>query len=181
MTGRETMDEWKIVRDRSHLSHGCCSRVKGPELFAVLELPACVRRDYCPICFEEQRRKQVAEGARAAVFWKVRRKEGKRTPQLDLGMLRHLFDRLGEEEGERPAALRYFVALLLLRKRMLKLVDATTPEQEAADLVLIDPKRPEMEPVALFAPPLEDGGLDGIKDELLALADGAEPTEEEAG
>ena len=46
-----------------------------------------------------------------------------KTQILDLVSLRMLFERLGEEEGEQLAGLRYFVALLLLRKRVLKIVN----------------------------------------------------------
>ena len=66
------------------------------------------------------------------------------------------------------AGLRYLVALLLLRKRRLKMVDAQTPDQEAADLVVVDPKVEGMEPVALFAPSLEPERLAGLREELTA-------------
>lgn len=164
------MEQWKIVRDRAQSAAGCCARTKSDEAFAVLELPACVRRDLCPMCLEELRQAEDAAGKKPPVFWRVRRQEGKREPVLDLIMLRHLFDRLGEEPGERPAALRYFVTLLLLRKRVLKVADATTPAEEAADLVVFDPKTPTQPPVALVAPDLSEASLDVLKDELLAAA-----------
>ncbi|MBK8975355.1 MAG: hypothetical protein IPM29_05480 [Planctomycetes bacterium] len=121
----------------------------------------------------------------------------KRAPTLDLQSLRALFDRLGEVEAEvaesapaggvpagesadpgegrgsalradRARELRYFVALLLLRKRMLRICDPKTPEQERADLVVIDPKAEQPEPIALFAPELDTDRLAGLKDELVA-------------
>lgn len=163
------MEQWKIIRDKRHQDGGCCDRPKGPESFALLELPACVRRDYCPMCFAELQRNRPADG-RPPVFWRIKRKAGKAEPVLDLTLLRHLFDRLGEEGGERPAALRYFVALLLLRKRVLKMADPTTAAEEAADLVVIDPRQPTMAPVALIAPALEEQSLTELKDELLLAA-----------
>lgn len=69
---------------------------------------------------------------------------------------------------EVASGLRYLVALLLIRKRRLKMVDALTPGQEAADLVVIDPKVEGMEPVALFAPSLDPERLAGLREELTA-------------
>jgi hypothetical protein len=175
------VEQWKIVRDRAQAAAGCCSRTKPADTFAVLELPACIRRDLCPACLDELQRSQRAAGAKPPVFWRVRRKDGKREATLDLVMLRHLFDRLGEEAGERPAALRYFVALLLLRKRVLKMAEARDAEAEAADLVVFDPKAPTQPPVALFAPDLGEQNLEALKDELLAAASaiGEAPAAEE--
>lgn len=165
------MEQWKIVRDRSQQAHGCCNRTKTGDMFAVLELPACVRRDLCPMCFGEFQHKLRGDpAAKPPIFWRSKRKEGDHAPVLDLNMLRHLFDRLGEEAGEKPAALRYFVALLLLRKRVLKMADARTAAEEAADLVVYDPKAPTQPPVPLVAPDLGEHSLDALKDELMAAA-----------
>ena len=98
---------------------------------------------------------------------------------LDLVSLRFLFDRLGEEQGEQVAGLRYFVTLLLLRKRVLKMADPIDEEQEKADLVVTDPKIPEMKPVALFAPDMNLDSMEGLKDELMAaLAEEITPEQE---
>lgn len=82
---------------------------------------------------------------------------------------------VGEDAGldlsdaaEVSSGLRYLVALLLIRKRRLKMVDAQTPDQEAADLVVVDPRVEGMEPVALYAPSLEPERLAGLREELTA-------------
>ncbi len=78
-------------------------------------------------------------------------------------------DEVAEAAAEETrAGLRYLVALLLLRKRRLKLVDAQTPEQERADLVVVDPKIEGMEPVALLAPELDPDRLGNLREELMA-------------
>jgi len=164
------VEQWKIVRDRSQAG-ACCNRPKPAEAFAVLELPDCVRRDLCPMCFHELQQQTRAAGGKPPIFWRVQRKEDNRQPTLDVAMLRHLFDRLADEPGERAAALRYFVALLLLRKRILKMADG--PGAEGADLVVFDPKAPSQPPVALVAPDLTEHSLDQLKDELLAAAGAA--------
>ena len=167
------MEQWKIVRDKAQAHGGCCQRPKPLDTFAVLELPACTRRDVCPICLSELQQALRTADAKPPIFWRVRRKEGAREPVLDLVMLRHLFDRLGEEPGERPAALRYFVALLLLRKRVLKMADAKSVAEERADLLVFDPKTPTQPPVALVAPDLAETSLEELKNELLAAAGSA--------
>ena len=73
----------------------------------------------------------------------------------------------GTDASARAAGLRYLVALLLLRKRRLNMVDATNEIEERADLVVIDPKVEGMEPVALFAPALDPEGLDNLRIELM--------------
>ena len=168
------MEAWKIVKDRTKCERpGCPLRAAG-DYFAVLELPSCQRRDLCEPCFREEE----ARGGERPLFWRGRRREGSRAgPVLDLASLRMLFDRLGEpqspERAEIARGLRYMVALLLLRKRWLKMVDARTAEEESADLVVVDPKIEGMEPVALYAPASESAQLGSLQDELMAvLGDG---------
>jgi len=164
------MDEWKIVKDRSKCDKPGCPLRAACDYYAVLELPSCLRRDLCERCFKEQE----ASSDAPLLFWRGRRQE-KKGPVFDLKSLRMLFDRLGDEEDpeklETARGLRYLVALLLLRKRFLKMVDPVNPEQEAADLVVVDPKIDEMEPVALVAPALEGDGMASLKEELTAVLD----------
>jgi hypothetical protein len=137
-------------------------------------MPSCIRREYCDACFQDHERKCAPE--QPPIFWRAMRKvAGNKEPVLDLQSLRMLFDRLATVEDERARALRYFCALLLLRKRVLKMVKPKTREQEQADLVLRDPKLKEMEPVCLIAPAIDVDDLGAIKDELLAmLGEGAD-------
>ena len=165
------MDDWKIVKDRTKCDKPGCPLTASSEYFAVLELPSCIRKDLCAACF----RTHESELEGAPLFWKGRRRaDTKSGPVLDLASLRQLFDRLGdhaedEEGAETAKGLRYLVALLLLRKRWLKMVDPRNAEEEKADLLLIDPKVEDMEPVALAAPDLDDERLDVLKGELAAI------------
>jgi hypothetical protein len=161
------LEQWKIQRDRSRCVKPGCPLASADEFFAVLELPACVRRDLCATCFHEL----AHSAAKKPIYWRARRtKEARSGPVLDLASLRILFDRLGEEPSEQARGLRFFVALLLLRKRLLKLVDPVGPEQEAADLVVVDPRVEGMAPFALVAPELDSERMASLKDELLAAA-----------
>ncbi len=160
------MEDWKITRDRKACDRPGCPLPSAQQYFAVLEFPACVRRDVCDACFCDLERK--AEGQQV-VFWRAqRRKSDSKEPVLDLVSLRALFDKLANVDDERARQLRYFCALLLLRKRVLKMVPPRTAEQERADLVVVDPKMKELEPIALFAPAIDLDDLSKIKDELLA-------------
>ena len=159
------MEEWKIMRDRKGCERPGCPLPSARQYFAVLEFPACMRRDVCDACFVDLERKS----SEPVVFWRaVRQKSGSKEPVLDLVSLRALFDRLGTVDDDKARSLRYFCALLLLRKRALKMVPARTAEQERADLVVIDPKMKEMEPISLFAPAIDLADLSTVKEELLA-------------
>jgi hypothetical protein len=159
------MEDWKITRDRKGCERPGCPLPSAQQYFAVLEFPACVRRDVCDACFCDLERR--AEGP--LVYWRaMRKKSDSKEPVLDLVSLRALFDKLAAVEDERARQLRYFCALLLLRKRVLKMVRPRTAEQERADLVVIDPKQKELEPFVLFAPAIDLDDLSKIKGELLA-------------
>ncbi len=165
-----SLDAWKILRDREACTKPGCPLATESEFFAVLELPECLRHDLCATCFHQLERSSAVR----PIFWKARRKQkGQKGPTLDLQSLRVLFERLGEVDSEQARGLRYFVALLLLRKRLLKMVDPQSEAEEAADLVVIDPKDPAAKAddaprVALFAPELDTDRLANLKDELLA-------------
>lgn len=159
------MEEWKIKRDRKACDRPGCPLATATHHFAVLEFPECVRRDLCDACFQDYERRCSVP----PVFWRALRKSaGSKEPVLDLASLRVLFDRLGLLDDDRARSLRYFCALLLLRKRLLKVVAAVTPVQQRADLVVVDPRQKDMAPVALHAPAIELSDLSAIKAELLA-------------
>ena len=186
-------DEWKIVRDREGCQKPGCPLAASKSYLAVLEwapvtqkvkgveteVMSCIRRELCDACFQDHERK--ADPEKPPIYWRAQRKVStSKEVVLDLQSLRMLFDRLGTVEDERARALRYFCALLLLRKRVLKMAKPKTREQEPADLVLRDPKIKDMEPVCLVAPAINMDDLGAIKDELLAmLGDGSEESAEE--
>ena len=184
-------DDWKIQRDRTGCQKPGCPLPTSKSYFAVLEWtagaggagkgdgPVCMRRELCDACFQDHERRCAPE--QPPIFWRAWRKSAEhKGPVLDLQSLRALFDSLGTVDDDRARGLRYFCALLLLRKRVLRMVKPRTAEQERADLVVTDPKLKEMEPVALFAPAVEASDLGAIKDELLAaIGETAEAAEED--
>jgi hypothetical protein len=174
-------DDWKIRAERRVCDRPGCPLPTSSSWYAVLQWPACVRVDLCDACFQDHERKCSAE--QPPIFWRAMRKpSGNKEPTLDLNSLRALFDRLASVDDDRARALRYFCALLLLRKRVLKMVPPRNAEQERADLVLGDPKNKEAEPVALFAPAIDLSDLAALKDELLAaIGENANAPAEEQG
>lgn len=170
------MEGWKIHRERSKCPEPGCPLPGADEYFAVLELPSCERHDLCATCFH----RRAGQDGQSLIFWKARRREGeRRAPTIDLASLRVLFDRLGEVEGDEARGLRYFVALLLLRKRVLRMVQPANLAEEAADLVVIDPKLQGAPRVSLVAPELQGDRMGRLKDELLAaLAEQEEASHE---
>lgn len=173
-------EDWKIHRDRTTCQKPGCPLPTSRAYVAVLEWPACVRHEMCEACFTDHERR--CQGGEAPIFWRALRKQaGSKEPVLDLASLRMLFDRLGTVDDDRARALRYFCTLLLLRKRVLKMVAPKNAEQERADLVVVDPKMKEMEPVALFAPAIDLTDLGAIKDELLAAIGDDAGKDAEAG
>ena len=168
-------EDWKFHRDRQVCTKPGCPLPTSRSYFSVLEWTladaeragSCVRRDLCDACFADHERR--CAGGEPPIFWRALRKaSGSKEPVLDLNSLRALFDRLAGVDDERARALRYFCALLLLRKRLLKIVPARTAEQERADLVVVDPKLQDAEPTALFAPAIDLDALGSLKDDLLA-------------
>lgn len=165
-------DDWKIHRDRKACERPGCPLPTSRSWFAVLTWPDCVRHDLCDACFQEHERHCTA--SQPPIFWRtVRKATGSKEPVLDLNSLRALFDRLASVDDDRARALRYFCALLLLRKRVLRMVAPRNAEQERADLVVVDPKIKEMEPIPLIAPAIDLSDLGGLRDELMAaIAEG---------
>jgi hypothetical protein len=160
-------EDWKIQRDRRRCEKPGCPLPTSRTFYAVLEWPACVRSDLCDACFAEHERR--CQGGEAPIFWRaVRKQTGKKELVLDLASLRMLFDRLAGLDDDRARALRYFCALLLLRKRALRMVRPRTAAQERADLLVVDPKQKDAEPIALIAPAIDLSNLDQVKAELLA-------------
>lgn len=168
-------DDWKIKTERERCVKPGCPLAACSSYYVVLEFPECARKDLCDACFTDYERRCGAD--EPPVFWRAMRKvTGSKEPVLDLMSLRALFERLAGVADDRARALRYFCALLLIRKRVLRMVRPRTKAQERADLVVMTvPKQKDEEPQLLFAPEIDPDNLDGLKQELMiAIGEGAE-------
>ena len=134
--------EYKITAS-SHACQACDRRfaigdayysaileVDGDEMFA--------RHDFCTDCWNP-------DAAEYFSFWKTRVPEPeqprRRGPQLvDLARLMELFEHLGDAQEDRALRFRYVLALVLMRKRRLKIVSSRRLDGgRAEELTLREP------------------------------------------
>lgn len=117
------------------------------------------RSDYCPSCWA-----QAASKIDNPIFWKTRRKDADETRNLvDINTLNALFLNLIEDSRPEIEGLRYVVALLLIRKKLLKVVrGAKVPR---GDLVFRDPRDTEKR-MHIPTPDLSEDSLELLKEQL---------------
>jgi hypothetical protein len=131
------------------------------------------RLDACPACFEKL---EVDAYSR----WLTRRpEEGAPKPLLDLGMARDFLVRLCREADPEREGLAYILALLLLRKRRVKLVTQRVEEGVTVmDLTVKTGEGDEVEEITMPVRELTEEETAGIEAELGRLF-GLGPTSEE--
>lgn len=163
------MSDWKFRRRQ-----GSCGACEKP--FAEDERHASVlsiagdelrRDDLCAACW--QARPEQGE----LFFWFARHHAGRRGLQLDLGTLEQLFLRLEGRAEPRVRELRYLLALLLLRKRRLR-IDRVLREADGEALLVHRPRRQEALRVHVFDFTAER--MAALRADLVQLLEGAEPS-----
>jgi hypothetical protein len=159
------MADWKIARRRDRCSR--CETVfeEGAKHVSTLRFQGdqLAREDLCPACFEGR------DPGQDIFFWYTRERGDRRTLALDLPTLEQLFLRLEGNGEPRIEELRYVIALLLMRKRRLKLVRVVRDPREM--MLLRRPRRDEAwrVPVCDFDP----ARMDALKADLIAIFDGS--------
>ncbi len=160
--------DWKIRRREARCGtceaafpegarHASLLAVQGDEL---------AREDLCVRCFESR------SNAGELFYWFTRQNAAKRGLVLDLVLLEQLFVGL-EGRGEKAVReLRYLVALLLMRKRRIKLLRVARGEQ-GESMIVRRPRRKESFEVFVFD--FDATRMDELRHELTRLFDGAEP------
>lgn len=140
----------------------------GAEVYSVMSLREAGRRDLCPACFSAAQAGSAAD----QVHWKTRRpipSRGEAT--VDLDSVTELFHRLLADPRPEVAGLRYVVALLLVRKRRIKLAQptaGTSDEESGQGLLVQDPREGTVGTVIeLPAPELSPEALERLKREFL--------------
>lgn len=112
------MEDWKLPSAVERCSSCAAELQPGQPVTSVIRLAAAGpgRQDLCATCG------QAVGGEAEVFFWRRPRPAGKTRPAIvDYTMLRELFGRLLERPGELYARLSYLVALVLIRKRHLRL------------------------------------------------------------
>jgi len=128
--------EWKIEKGKQ--SCGACGAVftDGAELFSALldEKTHFIRKDFCAACWPGVDRERVF------AFWLTTCEEKKKVRKyVDESVIMELFTRLGETTEEVKINFRYILALMLMRKKLLKFTDVVQKDGQEY-LVLVDTK-----------------------------------------
>ena len=162
------MNEWRIHRREARCTK--CERpfTEGEAIFSLLFLaPDALRReDHCAGCFE-----QPGEPRGELLFWRTRHTLDRRARfAVDFQAIEELFLALEGERRTERAELRYLLALLLLRKKRLKLVGVRRhPDGET--LCLRRPRRQEEFEVQVFE--LDSARAEALRAELARVFEGA--------
>lgn len=166
------MNEWKIHRRES----GCSSCGKAFEeseaLFSLLHLgeDALRREDQCAACFQDPGEQEPGT-PRDLLFWRTHHQNDPRARfAVDFEALSELFLALESRTEERLLELRYVVALLLLRKKRLKLVGV----RRRADGEILNVRRPRhQEEFEVRVYDLDGERAQAIKADLARVFEGA--------
>jgi len=114
--------EWNIAK-----SERCCARCEAvfeegqAYTSAIYEQDAdFTRKDYCPACWENE-----IDHEAVFSFWRTRvpRKDEQRRVFVDDSVIMDFFRRLAGSDEPKSINFRYIIALMLMRKRQLKLTD----------------------------------------------------------
>jgi hypothetical protein len=168
------MTEWTFRRREA--ACGACGKAfaEGERHASSLAVvgEALARADVCTSCW-------LGAPPRDDLFhWFTRQRATKRGPQLDLGLLEALFVRLEGRVEPRVREMRYLLALLLLRKRRLK-IDRILREDGAEAMLVHRPRHKEA-----FHVHVHDFTADRLAElraDLVLLLEGAEPSAREGG
>jgi hypothetical protein len=161
------MNEWRIHRREPSCAR--CERAfaEGDRIFSMLYLEGerLRREDHCEACFEEP-----AEPEGELLFWRTRHSLDRRARfAVDFEAIEELFLAL---EGVREPArreLRYLLALLLLRKKRLKLVGVRR-QPSGETLCVRRPRRQEEFEVLVFE--LDSARVSSLQAELARVFEG---------
>jgi len=166
------MTDWTFRR-RQPECQACAKRFEEGERHAsALSIvgEALAREDVCAGCW-------LGRAGRDELFhWFTRHRAGKRGLQLDLATLEALFVRLEGRVEPRVREMRYLLALLLLRKRRIK-VDRILREAEGEAMLVHRPRRKESFRVFVFDFSAER--MQALRADLVLLLEGAEPSQRE--
>jgi hypothetical protein len=112
--------EWKISRGQGKCLSCDKNFAEDEPYYATLmeENDEFVRKDYCPACWQAMPKEVFS-------FWMTRlpRKGADARPVVDNEVLLDFFVRLENQESPAKLNLRYLLALLLMRKKILKFED----------------------------------------------------------
>lgn len=160
------MEEFRLRRKSDWCA--ACQRTfeVGEPIYScvVLEEDAPARVDRCSGCWEAR---DLSEEAYAS--WRTRHRAGDERPRpIDFRALSELFLRMAERKKPEYRKLTYLLALLLLRKRVLRLVTFVT--ERSSDWLVVE-RRPTGERLRVEAPELGQSEIAELRARLRRLLD----------
>ncbi|MGB3086752.1 MAG: hypothetical protein WBC53_03320 [Phycisphaerae bacterium] len=125
------------------------------------------REDYCPDCWAPEQESFFS-------FWRTRvpqPEEKRRGPRLvDLERLMEMFERLGDAEDESARRFRYVLALVLMRKRRLRLVSSRRLSQGRGEELTLREVGGDRQHV-VTSPGLSEAEIESVADRLREILD----------
>jgi hypothetical protein len=123
-----------------------------------------VRRDFCGGCFDGE-----ADTGEPFSWWRaeVPAPEEKKAA-FDLGVAREFLVRLLQEDAPERASLRYLLALLLMRKRIVRVDDQFTDERGEMMTIRLPPDEAVHE---ISCPEIDEGEAEALRDQIGRLFD----------
>jgi hypothetical protein len=162
--------DWRIGK-KGHSCAGCGTAFPYDTPFhsAIwLEKEEFLRRDLCAACFA------AAPSPPFSQWTAVLPKPEPKARVFDLGLAAEFLRRLAAEGGEGRGALAHLLALLLVRKRLVKITDLPSKDGTPRARVEFHDGR---EPLEIPAPRLSEDDVPSLREELGRLLDlGNEPT-----
>jgi hypothetical protein len=162
------MADWRLSRRRERCER-CERRFAADQaLYSTLFVAGdeLRREDVCPACFGAER----ADLGEDLIFWRGRFRVGKRALAVDFEALEGLFLALEGREERALRELRYLLALLLTRKKRLRLL-RTAHSGEGDAMVMRRPRRAEELLVYVFD--LTPERVQELRGRLRAIFEGA--------
>ena len=126
------------------------------------------RRDFCGDCWEKTAGTAPEGDGRPFSFWRAAVEETPKKRSIDLELVKEVFDRLERDDDPMRLKIRYFLSLILMRKRALRYV--RTEQEGRAEYMVVRVPRAQVE-YKIRNPDLTQGELEDVKAELENLLD----------
>jgi hypothetical protein len=154
--------EWNITKSQRRCTQCEAAFAEGAAYTSALyeEQLSFVRRDFCPKCWDA-----LPDRSGVFSFWRTRvpKRDEERKLFVDDSVVLDFFRRLGSGEDEKRLNFRYILALLLMRKKLLKFVDIR--RREGREYLVLKQPHEEQEHEVLN-PQLNEGQLEQVRQDL---------------
>jgi hypothetical protein len=155
-------EPWSIAKSR-HVCAGCGKEFAEKRSFfsCLLDGPeGFERRDFCPGCWE------VRAPGEVFCFWRTRRPAEEARRVVDTGLMLEFFDRLKGAEADDKKVFRFVLALYLMRRKELKLLEIA---REGETEKLVFRRKSDGEKVDVANPGLSEEEIQGASSQLSEL------------